>query len=152
MATAQSTYSENIAAATAGLVANSTPSRIDTRVCETAAGIGFGVAVSHGSNDKGAVIGGALVDFSGISVRDVTLDPANPDEYQQYDNMAVMTEGDIWVVPAVEVSEGDAVHYNATTGALTNTGGNGPIVGARWMTSGTGMAIVRLGGGMPAAT
>lgn len=152
MATVQSTYSENISDAVAGMVANSVPSRVDTRKCETAAGIAFGVAVSHGAADKGAVIGGALVDFSGITVRDVTLPPEADDTYQQYGNMAVLTEGDIWVAPAVEVSEGDAVHYNATTGVLTNTGGNGPIVGARWMTSGSTLAIVRLGGGMPAAT
>lgn len=152
-AVVQASYSENIDAARAGMRANMNIDRVDTRICETEAGIGFGLAVSQGTGDKGAVIGGTLAGFSGITVRDVTLEPGDEDVYQEGANMGVLTEGDIWVVAAAAVSAGQVVHFNATTGALTNTGGQGPIVGARWMTSADqgGLAIVRLGGGMPAA-
>jgi len=151
MTAPQTAYSENITNAVNGMVADSIAQDIDTRICETAAGIGFGLAVAHGATEKGALLGGALNDFSGISIRSVTLPASNEDKYIENDNMGVLAKGDIWVVPAVAVVEGDPVHYNATTGQLTNTGGSGPIVGARWMKGGTALAMVRLGGGMPAA-
>lgn len=153
MAVVQSTYNERQPAAVAGMIANMNGSKVDTRIIETAAGIGFGLAVSQGSADKGAVIGGALADFVGLTVRDVTLVHATPDKYAQYDNAGIMSEGDMWVTAGAAVSAGDPVHYNATTGALSNTGGSGPVVGARWMTSAASgeLAVVRLSGSLPAA-
>lgn len=153
MAVIQASYNETMRPGVPGLVANMTNWDADTRICETAAGIGFGVAVGQGSADKGAILGGALALFSGITIRDVTLGPADEDAYQEGSSMSVLTEGDIWVTTGAAVEAGQVVHYNATTGVLTNTGGSGPIVGARWMTSaGSGeLAIVRLGGGLPGA-
>lgn len=153
MATVQSAYTENIPAGLPGMLAFNQPAMVDTRICETAAGIGFGLAVGQGTDDKGAVLGGALADFVGITVRDVTLPVGQTDKYAQYNNMAVLSEGDIWVTVGADVDAGDVVHYDATTGVLTNTGGSGPIVGARYMTSAAsgGLARVRLSGALPAA-
>lgn len=155
MAVVQSAYSERMVEGLPGQVANMTNWDADTRTCETAAGIGFGLPVGQGSADKGAVLAGALAGFVGVSVRDVTLDhdTAALDEYSQNENMAVLTEGDIWVTTSVAALPSDPVHYNATTGAWLITGGEGPIVGARWMRSSAigGRNVLRLSGHLPVA-
>jgi hypothetical protein len=152
MPAVQTSYSERIAQAVEGQVGNETNWDADTKIVETAAGIGFGKAVSQGTSDKQIVVGGALADFVGITIRDITLPASQNDTFAEGDEVGVLTEGDIWVKPSVEVVAGDPVHYNATTGVFTNTGGSGPIKGARYMTSNggaNGLALVRLGGGLP---
>jgi len=94
MAVVQSTYGDTMEPAVAGMSANMTNWDADTRICETAAGIGFGLACAQGTGDKGAVLGGATATFVGVSVKDITLINAVGDEYQQYDNMGVANEGD----------------------------------------------------------
>ena len=142
MAVVQSAYSESISAAYPGMVANMTNWDADSRICETSAGIAFGVAVSKGTADNGAVIGGAsAATFVGITVRDVTLVTQagqTADKYQQYDTMAVLTEGDIWVTVGAAVADGEDVTFVATTGVLSSTATGGSqfaIAGARWMTT-----------------
>jgi hypothetical protein len=96
-----------------------------------------GRPVSQGAGDKGVVLGGALADFLGISVRDITLvDSSVLDKYPRYKNMAYLNSGQIWVEASVAVGAGDPVHYDTTTGAWKISGGIGPIVGARYVTSG----------------
>jgi hypothetical protein len=144
----QNTYVENMAPGLPGLIVGS-DYNVDTGNCETVAGLAFGIAVSQGAADKGVIIGGTRLGFRGITVRDVTLENAQQDKYAQYQNVGVLVRGKIWVAPEVAVVAGDPVHFNATTGALTNTGGQGPINGARWVTSaaGTGdLALVELSG------
>jgi hypothetical protein len=114
--------------------------RITTGICETTAGIPFGVACSQGSSsDEGAIIGGTLAGFRGVSVRDVTLrgDSGDLDQYRPPNSMSIMESGDIWVEPAGAVDAHAAVYFNATTGLLDDaSGGNlGPVPGAYWKTS-----------------
>lgn len=109
-----------------GMIADMSGSHVATRICETAAGIPFGVAVSQGTADKGVVIGGSA--FVGISVRDITqighpIDPLNSgwgdvDKYPQYMNMGVMTRGHIWVMAKGIVAPGDPLYYEATGGTF----------------------------------
>lgn len=154
MAVVQSAYSERQAVAFAGQPGTMVPYNIDTRNCETAAGIGFGVACGQGAATKGAVLGGTLATFVGVSVRDITLVASGGgtvDEYAENENMGLLTMGDIWVAPSVAVAITDPVHYDATTGVFAISGGSGPIVGARWMTpAGSGeLALLRLTGNLP---
>lgn len=147
----QNEYSENIGVAVVG--APAAPDwDADSRIVETAAGIGFGLAVGRGSGERGVVIGGAQ--FAGISMRDITqpATDADPDEYQQYNNIGVMTRGLIWVEPDVDVLAGELVHYDSTTGVLSNTGGT-LIEGATFESnaSANGLAKVRLSGHLPSA-
>lgn len=157
MAVVQSTYSDNIAAAVDGMIADMTTSDCDTRICETVAGIAFGVAVGQGTADKGATVGGATAaKFVGISVRDITLVNATVDKYARYQNMAVMSRGDIWVTVGGDVVAGGDVTFVASTGVLSSAGADGThfaIAGARWMTSALsgGRAVVRLSGSLPSA-
>jgi len=151
-AVVQSSYSSTMEPAVAGMWANMTNWDADTRICETAAGIGFGLACGQGTGDKGAVIAGSLAIFVGVSVKDVTLVHDTADEYQEHDNMAVATEGDIWVQTSVSTSPTADVHYSATTGIFATSGGSGPIVGARWMaTRDAGLGLLRLSGHLPVA-
>jgi hypothetical protein len=104
----QTTYKPQILPAVVGMIASEVGAEVGTRICETSAGIGFGLAVSQGVGDKGAVIAGS--NFIGVTARDVSLDrlPVDPlaadqtllaaDTYPQYSNMAVLSRGDIWVM------------------------------------------------------
>lgn len=154
----QSFYNRYLIPAQLGMLADETNFAADTRIVETAIGIGFGIAVSQGVADRGCIIGGTA--FVGITRADITLARADVvpsitvDRYRQYDNAGILTMGDIWVSPAGSVAAGDAVYYNTTTGQLGFSGGT-VIEDARWMTglvtgttaAGTAvsLAVVRLG-------
>lgn len=139
--TTQTSYSERMAPPSPGTIAgNMDNAKVTTGICETAApGIPFGRAVSWGTlSDEGAVLGGAVAGFRGVSVRDITLRgdvaSANLDKYQPPNSMAILEGGDIWLEPAVAVNNGEIVTYNTTTGIFSNTGGS-TIPGAYWKTS-----------------
>lgn len=155
MAVVQSTYSENLSRALPGMPADADYSA-DTRIVETEAGIGFGVAVSQGTNDNGALIGAATAaDFVGVSIRDKTV-PDGTDIYADGANIGVMTRGDIWVTVGGDVVAGEDVTFVATTGVLSSaaiSGSQFAITGARWMTSAASgaLALLRLGGALPSA-
>lgn len=127
----QRVYRPQIAPAVAGMIADMAGSEVGTRQCETVAGIGFGLAVSQGSRDKGCVIGGSS--FIGVSVRDITLNPVpldplsdaavSIDVYSQYANMAVLSRGHIWVLSHALVVAGDALYYDTTSGLFGGSGG-----------------------------
>ena len=153
MSFVQTTYSENQPIALPGMPADADHS-IDTRICETVAGIGFGVVVSQGSADKGALIGGASAAvFAGVTVKDVT---ALGDKYAQYDNVGVMYRGTIWVTVGGDVTDGGDVTFASTTGVLSSAATSETqfaIAGARWMTTAAsgGLAKLRLSGNLPSA-
>lgn len=151
MPVVQSTYTSNIAAGTAGMIADMNPYRVDSRNVETVAGIGFGLVCGKGATDRGIVIGGPVNLVEGVTVRDITLVAgATPDLYLRYALAGVLKFGDIWVTTAGTVVAGNDVTFDTTTGILGTAAvaGNviGPLVGWRWMTSvtGVGLAIVRV--------
>lgn len=159
MAVVQSTYSETISAANAGMPADADYSAI-SRIVEEANGIGFGLACQQGTNDKQAKLGGASAAvFAGISIRDRTLVNAvgeEADEYQDESVMSLMIRGEIWVTVGGNVSAGNDVTFAASTGVLSSAATSGSqfaIAGARWMTSASsgGLAKLRLGGALPSA-
>ncbi|WP_052120130.1 structural cement protein Gp24 [Inquilinus limosus] len=139
------------------MVANLTNADADTRIVETASGIGFGLAVGQGAGAKGAVLGAAAATgFVGVSIRDVVLDPSDGDAYPQGAGIAVLTEGDIWVATGGAVAPGDNAVFEAATGILSSLPADAThfaIAGARWMTAAVsgGLAVLRLGGALPSA-
>jgi hypothetical protein len=145
-----------------GDLASSINFSADTRIVETAAGIGFGLAVSQGVlSDAGCVIGGSA--FVGVTRRDVTIARADlsatpgqipqntypVDLYPQSDNVGVLVTGDIWVNCYASVTPATAVTFSATTGQFGLAGTT--ITDARWMTTAVGsagtpaLAVLRLG-------
>lgn len=139
----QSTYNRYAPDGANGAAASMHGWDADSKQAE--ATIGFGLAVSKGEADDGVVKGGAL--FVGVAMRDITLVHTTPDQYEDGDNMAVMTRGDIWITVEDAVVAQTAVTYNASTGQLGSSGGTA-ISGALWKTSADagGLAICRLGG------
>jgi hypothetical protein len=153
----QTAYNETMARGLPGMVATMNNWDADTGVCETSAGIGFGLACGQGVADNGVTLGGAAAaDFRGVSVRDVTLDPLAVDKYVLGTNVALLTRGDVWVTVDGAVNAGDNVTFVATTGALGSVAADGThftVDGARWMTSAAsgGIARLRLSGKLPSA-
>jgi hypothetical protein len=128
---------------------------VETRLCETAAGIAFGRAVSEGTNARGAVLGGATK-FIGITAIDTTLiikSGQTVDLYQQRDSMAVLNEGDIWVRPVAAVTHGLAATYDSTTGQLNPVAAGVAIPASRYITSASAgqLALLRLTATAPGA-
>ena len=162
MTTVQSSWTAEPAAGRPGQIANMTNCRVDSRAVETAAGIGFGLAVSQGSSDNGCILGAAAdatgtflsTTFVGITVNDIFRyppDAAHTDEYARYDVAGILSEGDIWVSPDHAVVDGGDVTFNRSTGRLSSEAAAGAqprIPGARWMTTAAanGIAKVRLTG------
>jgi hypothetical protein len=145
----QTTYSATLQPGVEGQIATMyDDDNVETRICETAAGVAFGRAVSEGANARGAVLGGATK-FIGVSVKDPTLVAQagqTVDLYQRYSNMAVLLEGDIWVRPVAAVTHGSPATYDSTTGQLNPTASGVSIPNSRYLTSaGAGaLALLRL--------
>jgi len=146
MSAVQTSYSERIALGLPGQVASESTHDIDSRTVETAAGIGFGCAVTKGTADKGIVLGGAVAGFAGVAVRDATVRPTDTDEYAQYDDAGVLMRGDIFVTTKNIVAAGGDVYYDSTTGLWDDaaSGNVGPVKGAVWVTSAAAAAIAVL--------
>jgi hypothetical protein len=131
----QTTFPETMRQGFPGMVNRMVDYNAVTRNCATAAGIPAARAVSQGAADIDAVIGGTVVAFLGITIMDPTVlhpNPSTPDVYPQYSNMGILTKGEIFATATVATTAGDPVHFGAADGILTNTGGIGPVVGARW--------------------
>ena len=145
----QSAYDRYAPAGYAGMPATESGWDVDTRIFEDVSphvGIGWGLAVSQGAGDRGAVVGGSA--FVGITRSNITQSTHEfTDKYSNGDNLPVAIRGDWYVSAEAVVVAGEAVYYNTTTGVIGHSGGTA-ILGARWMTSTTGanqLAVVRLG-------
>lgn len=145
----QSSYNRYMTAGAPGAAATTHGWDADTKQAEGT--IPFGLAVSKGVADDGAVKASTL--FIGVSMRDVTIVHDTPDQYEEGDNMAVMTRGDIWVRAKEAVVAQTAVKYDTSTGELGKAAGTA-ITGAVWKTSADAgaMAICRLNGGEDVTT
>lgn len=145
MPAVQTTYSATHTRWVEGMVLNSEPCTVVSRVAEDAEGVGFGKVCVQGTLDNQVVDSEATAKFVGIAV----LDPTKTgDTYAQYDTVAVMKKGVIVVTASEAVAVGDPVYYTPSTGALSKTStSNTLIAGATWdtSTSGSGLAALRLG-------
>lgn len=156
MPAVQTTYSATMQPAFEGMTGTMREDDVvDTRICETSAGIGFGRAVSEGTNARGAVLGGATK-FIGITLADPTLviqGTQTVDQYQQYSNMAVRLEGDVWVRVVAAVTHGSPATYSSTTGQLNPASAGVAIPNSRYITSaGAGaLALLQLTAAGPGA-
>jgi hypothetical protein len=146
----QSAYTRYILPAQNGMLASSINWAADTRIVETAAGIGFGLAVSQGVSDNGCIIGGSA--FVGVTRADQTLPRSETltlDQYAQYDNAGIFVSGDIYVNCYASVTPATAVVFEAATGKFGIAGTSVPD--ARWQTTAVGsagtpvLAVLRLG-------
>lgn len=119
MSVLQSNFTETVAKAYAGMVANGETSNRISRTVEDAAGIAFGKPVYRGSGDHGCTgTVGTLATFLGWAIATSALAPStDADEYQQYDNAAIMTGGAIYVPVKGAVADGAAITVGTGGGA-----------------------------------
>jgi hypothetical protein len=135
----QSTFPETMKQGIHGMVNRMVDYNAVTRSVEgPPTGIGPGRAVSQSTAfDINCILGGTVVGFVGITILDPTnivpIGSAVPIDFTpQYMNIGVLTKGEIFIVATVSTLPGDPVHFGGVDGVLTNTGGIGPIPGARW--------------------
>lgn len=121
MAELQTSYSDTVAKGYPGMVANGETSNRISRTCETAAGIGFGQPVWRGSGDHGCVLTvGTLATFLGWAIAtagQALIAGQDADEYQQYDNVPILTLGAIYVNVKGAVTDGAAITVGTGGGA-----------------------------------
>jgi hypothetical protein len=124
MAELQTSYTGVLAKGYAGMIANGETSNRISRTCETAAGIGFGLPVYRGTGDHGCVSAvGTLATFLGWTVATSALGPStDADEYQQYDNVTILTSGAIYVAVKGVVTDGAALTVGTGGGAADLVG------------------------------
>jgi hypothetical protein len=113
MAEVQTSYTETIANGYPGMIANGETSNRISRTCEDAAGIAFGVPAFRGTGDHG-ITGtvGTAATFMGFTIAHQALGLTagqTADKYQQYDNVALLTLGAIYVTVTGAVNDGDAI-------------------------------------------
>lgn len=135
MPTVQNTYSETFRKGFPGMIANSELANKISRVLESAT-LAFGVPVARGVADEGCILMATTKILLGISVRDVTLLHATPDRYELGDNVAIMTQGSMWVVAGAALTPASLVAWDPATGKYRAAGtGFIPIVNARYDTT-----------------
>lgn len=121
MAELQTTYTDTVAKGYPGMVANGETSNRITRTCETAAGVAFGQPVYRGTGDHGCTATvGTLATFLGwtiASAGQALIAGQDADEYQQYDNVPIMTLGAIYVNVKGAVADGAAITVGTGGGA-----------------------------------
>lgn len=147
---AQTSYALKQSVAYAGMIFALGEKSICSRSVETAAGIGFGVAVSRGTDkERQVVVGGT--DFIGITVRDLHKEGSanGAIKWNENETAAVMRSGEIWCVCPTGCNPGDAVNYVNTTGVLDSgaaVAGETQLDGAYWdSTASAGeLAVIRI--------
>lgn len=144
----QSNYLDSMAAAFAGMIADTGPNNLFSREVETAAGVGFGVPVQQGTaDDQCAVMAAGATECIGISVRDQST---TGDKFAQKDSALLMRNGPLWVVvtDAGGVSAGDDVWVTLSTGTFGNADPGGAdglkLAGCRWDTSGANGELAKI--------
>ena len=163
MARTQTSYTENIRDAVAGMVGTSTVCVIDSYEATGTAGIKYGYGVKR-TTTVGQIAAGAdgassapfaVTDFLGVTVRDMgregTDTAADTDEYAAGEVAGVLSQGDIWVPVEAQVTAGHDVSVDETTGQLSSqtAADDQFLVKGRWMTSqssANGLALLRLFG------
>ena len=126
MAELQTTYSDTIAPAYAGMIANGETSNRISRTVEDSAGIAFGKAVYRGSGDHGVTATvGTLATFMGWTVATSALGYVagqDADEYQQYDTATLITSGAIYITVTGTVADGAAITVGTGAGVADGYG------------------------------
>lgn len=116
-------YKKEMDAGVAGAIATTENKDIVSRTVETAAGIGFGLAVVQGVNNKGvrlATTGDTKI--LGVTVLDRTAGDLINGKFQQHESARVMTKGTIWVQVTEAVKAGDDVAVDLATAKFNKAG------------------------------
>lgn len=147
MAIVQSTYTENLPVGYAGMVANGETSNRISRTIEDAGGIGFGRAAFRGTDDQGCTATPTAGGLLGITIAHEALGllpGQTSDVYAQRQNVAIMTQGVIWVVAGEDVTDGVQAYVTAAGAIVDTASGNTILPGWFFDTTGANGALVKL--------
>jgi hypothetical protein len=141
----QPTYNQNLSVAVAGQLAEFELHNVISREAQNSAGIVFGAVVSRGTADHQCQPGGTgATNYLGIALLDPTVRAEENNQYQQYDTVAVLTKGVVWVVCAVAVTPGQAAYFDGS-GNITNVvTSNTAIPGGTFDGTGAAAGLVKL--------
>jgi hypothetical protein len=121
MAELQTTYTDTIAKAYAGMVANGETSNRISRTLESAAGVAFGQPVYRGTGDHGCTVTvGTLATFYGWTIATAAqalIAGATADTFAQYDSVGIITSGAIYVAVKGAVTDGASITVGTGGGA-----------------------------------
>jgi hypothetical protein len=144
----QTTYTDNMAAAFVGMIANTEPNNLISRNVEASDGIGFGVPVIQGTADSQCdEVAASTDDVIGITCRDQST---TGDTFAENDSALLMRNGVMWVTvtDAGGVSAGDDVWVAVADGTFSNAdlGSDGSIQlpGCRWDSSAANGALAKI--------
>jgi hypothetical protein len=146
----QNAYTENLAAGYPGMIANGETGNRITRTVETAAGIAFGRPVYRGTSDDSCTATvGTLATFLGFTIATSAQAPVagqDADEYQQFDNAAILTSGALFVTVTGNVADGAALTVNTGTGAISSTAADASNIATGWIADQTitGGGLIRI--------
>lgn len=148
---AQTSYSIKQPKAYAGLVYAQAPHDIVSRDVETVAGIGFGVAVSRGTDLERQVVAGGTA-FLGITIRSLDKEGAantGAIQWNEKEAAGILRDGYIWAVCPSGCNPGDPVNYVNATGVLDSgaaVAGETALDGAQWETVAAAgeLAVIRI--------
>jgi hypothetical protein len=148
---AQTSYDIRQGKAYAGLIYAQAPHDIVSRAVETAAGIGFGVAVTRGTDPDKQIVLAASADFLGIAIRSLEKEggTAGDIQWNVKETAGIMRSGYIWAVCPTGCVPGNAVNYADGTGVLDSGAagvGETSLDGATWETTASAgeLGVVRL--------
>ena len=146
----QTTYNIYHKNAYNGQLKNPVNADILARVVETTDGVGFGIAVSRGTDKEQQIIVGGS-EFLGITVRDESQinSSTNVANYPQESVASVMQVGYIYITCPSGCTAGQTVKYNDTTGVIdqgTASTGETQIANATWESTTTAgeVGVIRI--------
>lgn len=150
--TTQTSYSNEHAAAFAGMVATQYPFSIATGVVEDAAGIGFGKPVVVGAADGGITVPNAAGEnlYLGITCRNpaapLTATAFTADVNPDGSNAPYLTRGEIWVTVGTNVVPGDPVYIRETDAVFLKAAATNvtALPNAKYMTTAASGALAKV--------
>lgn len=129
MAAVQTTYTSRQPAYVVGQIVNQELHNSTSRTLEDATAVAFGKALFAGTDDNGVTATPSAL-FEGISIRDITVESAVADTFEEGDEIPLCRLGVIAVAASKAVDKGDAV-YVTSAGLFTDVStDNTAIVGA----------------------
>jgi hypothetical protein len=147
------TYPNTQARGFPGMLGTQDTSRRVTRSVEGAGGLAFGAVAVAGAGERSCKASAAGAEFIGIAIVDKALPVSNANKYVTGDSAALMTSGEIWVVPAITVVAGAPAYYVPASGNITSAATAGNFKIGQFVTNGTAADIVllRVDAGTPVA-
>lgn len=148
----QTTYSQNMNPAYAGMLADLSDKVVDSKAAEGQIGLGFGVVSGTNAEKQVKVPAGSVNGFQGVALyqaKEQGLDGSVV--FKDKDTVPVLSKGRAWVPVIGAVAYDGAVyliHTGANAGKFTGTAdvNQGQIAAAKFKssTSGDGLAIIEL--------